>query len=89
MNKFRILQIILVAAGAALFAFRYQSLRELKAEEEQLQKTSSLESTTQPAPVVANPLTNAGLSAVERNELLRLRGQIGVLRRELAQETNR
>ena len=86
MNRFRILQVFIVVAGATVLAFRYQSLRELKAEQQQL--TSILEPTTQPTTVAANPSTNAGLSAVERNELLRLRGQIGVLRRELTQETN-
>jgi hypothetical protein len=51
--------------------------------------TSMLESAPRSSNVVANPSTNDSLSAIERNELLRLRGQIGVLRGELRQETNR
>jgi hypothetical protein len=85
MNRLRILQILIVAAGVTVFTLRYQSLRDAKSAHDYL--TSIHEASTPPGAVVTNSSTNAGLSAVDHNELLRLRGQVGILRRELAQET--
>lgn len=92
MRPFRIVLSLLVMTGAALFALRHHSLRQLQVEQEQLRQPSQATPTrraasapTEEAPVAS---TNAGLSASERSELLRLRGEIGGLRRELAQETN-
>src|SRR5262245_16115180 len=88
MKRFGILALAIVATGAAVFAFRNQALRELRAEQHWLH---SLPPPTQQSPAILSTNTSIAdeLSAAERNELLRLRGQIGVLRRELALETNR
>jgi prepilin-type processing-associated H-X9-DG protein len=91
MNKFRIALSLLVAAGAAVFALRHHSLRQLQAEHAQLEHRSEEASNGAaviPPPPIAESPTNAVLSAAERSELLRLRGQVGSLRQELAQATN-
>jgi prepilin-type processing-associated H-X9-DG protein len=92
MNKFRILLSLIVAATAGLFAWRHQSLRQLKTEREQLvqqsEEVSNLQKTIAQTRTGPGSPTNAGLSAAERSELLRLRGQVGPLRQELAQATN-
>jgi prepilin-type processing-associated H-X9-DG protein len=91
MNKFRLALSLLVAAGAAVFALRHHSLRQLQAEHAQLEhrseEASNRAAVIPPTPIAESP-TNAVLSAAERSELLRLRGQIGPLRVELAQATN-
>ena len=83
MNKL-LLPILVVAIGAGVFAVRYRSLRALNAERERLHNTPP-----QPATPATNPSVHNDLSEAERNELLRLRGQIGVLLRELTEETKR
>jgi hypothetical protein len=92
MNKFRILLSLIVAATAGLFAWRHQSLRQLKTEREQLvqqsEEVSNLQKTIAQTRTGPGSPTNVGLSAAERSELLRLRGQVGPLRQELAQATN-
>lgn len=92
MNKFRILLSLLVIAGAVLFALRHRSLQELKSENArlrlQVEGVTNSPPAAPPAPPANSPETNAGLSDAERSELLRLRGQVGSLRRELAQATN-
>jgi prepilin-type processing-associated H-X9-DG protein len=64
----------------------------LKNEQEQLRQASEESANPQPVTVRTNDApgasANAALSAAERSELLRLRGEIGGLRRDLAQETN-
>ncbi len=92
MAKFRIVISLLIAAAAVIFAVRHRALRHLKVEQEQLrQQIVEAKNTTAPKPEVEIPVstTNAGLSADERSELLRLRGQAVMLRQELAQESNR
>ena len=90
MNKYRILLSLIVAAGAAFFALRHHSLRQLKSEQDQLrQEVEQLTNApVAPAPVALAAPADASLSAAERSELLRLRGQVGPLRQELAQATN-
>jgi prepilin-type processing-associated H-X9-DG protein len=87
MKRFRVFLSLIVAAGAVFFAVRHHSLRQLKSEQEQLRQQS--EASANPEALTARTndapgaLANAGLSAAERSELLRLRGEIGVLRRDL------
>ena len=91
MHRFRILLLLLIITGAVIFALRHQSLRQLQAEQDLLMHATPDASNPPPAIVPApapEVSTNTGLSADERSELLRLRGQIGGLRQELAQTTN-
>jgi hypothetical protein len=89
MNGFRILQVVIVAVGVMVYAWRHHSLLELKSERKSLEKASITAPAVGDHAVAATPSTNGALSHMERNELLRLRGQVGVLRRDLLQETNR
>ena len=92
MNKFRLLLSLGIAVAATLFTMRLRSLRELEAQQAQLhhqighatklQAAIARANTTNPAPA------GSGLSAAERSELLRLRGEIGLLRQEIAQEAD-
>jgi len=91
MNKFRIVLSLVVAVSAVLFALRHRALQRLHTEQEQLQQQSEEVSNLQASIAQTKAVvvsTNAGLSAAERSELLRLRGQIGGLRQEVAQATN-
>jgi hypothetical protein len=92
MNKFRIALSLVVATGAVLFALRHRALRQLHTEQKQLEQQSNEVSNLQAAvaqtKAAASVSTNVGLSTAERSELLRLRGQIGGLREELARATN-
>lgn len=93
MNKFRIGFSLLAAAGAAVFALRHHSLRQLRVAQEQLQQQGA-EVVKLRAAIVQNraevgvATIAPGLPSDERLELLRLRGQVGVLRQELVQATN-
>src|SRR5262245_45658146 len=92
MIRIRIIVSLLIITGSIVFAVRHRSFRQLQVEHKQLEQQCEEVSTLQAASAqrsstVAEPATN-GLSAAERSELLRLRGQIGGLRQELAQETN-
>jgi prepilin-type processing-associated H-X9-DG protein len=92
MKPFRILLVSLIAAGLALFAVRHRELKKLEGQRDQLRRetdeVASLESSVTRMQTRVEPSTNTGLSADERAELLRLRGQVGPLRRDLAQATN-
>jgi len=92
LRRFPILVSLVVLAGATLFLVRHRTLRELESERSRL-KQQLVESTN--SPVAAEPTradnsarTNAGLSTTEFSELLRLRGEIGRLRDDLAKATN-
>jgi prepilin-type processing-associated H-X9-DG protein len=91
MNPFRIVISLIVIAAALLLAVRYRSFRELKSEQEKLRQQSEEVSNLRAAIAqrkteLASSTNHAGLTAAERSELLRLRGQTGSLRRELARE---
>ncbi len=90
---FRILLLLVVLAGGAVFVVRQGTLRQLKSErnrlEQQLIQSSNHLETPMRAEAARSDSTNTDLSAAEQSELLRLRGEIGVLRRELGDETNR
>jgi hypothetical protein len=86
MKRSGILALLIVATGAAVLLFRHQTLLELKSEPDRFH--SPPEPAIPPATVSTNTSADE-LSVAERNELLRLRGQVGVLRRELAQESSR
>ncbi len=92
MAKFRIVISLLIAAAAVIFAVRYRALRHLKVEQEQLQQQAADVTNLSVAKAETESIagtTNTLLSADERSELLRLRGQAGMLRQELAQASNR
>ena len=67
-------------------------MRHLKSDQEKLQQqrqeAANLPAPTSPSNTDYTNTTEAGLSTAERSELLRLRGQIGGLRQELAEATN-
>jgi prepilin-type processing-associated H-X9-DG protein len=90
--KFRIAISLGVIAGTVIFSLRHREFRELKVEQEQLQSGDHVrQKATVPetSEVAATPAAaSSGLSAEERSELLRLRGQLGALRQELARETS-
>lgn len=93
MNKYRLILSLVIIATTTIFAFRHRSLNRLKSENAERQqraeetvRSRSIKARTNAASVAA---TEPGLSPSERSELLRLRGEIGPLRKELAQETNR
>jgi hypothetical protein len=80
-------------AGGALFMVRHGTLRRLNAERSRLEQQTAAWSNrlvaVAPAEEPRSVSTNAGLSAAEHSELLRLRGEIGVLRRDLTEEADR
>jgi hypothetical protein len=88
MTRFRILAFLILAAGATGFAFRCHSLRELRAEHQQLQEALHSQPATESAITLMNRSVSGDLSAAEHSELLRLRGQLGLIRRELSGLTN-
>src|ERR1044071_5340920 len=89
MRKFRIVLALVLIVSVALFALRHRLLRQLKTEQEQLhQELSTVQAPIPSAIETKSPSTNVTLSAAERSEFLRLRGQIGALRHELTQMTN-
>ena len=89
---FRILLSFVVLAAATIFMVRHSTLRQLNSArsriEQQIVEWSNRRVVAAPAEGAGSVSTNAGLSTAEHSELLRLRGQIGVLRRDLAEETN-
>ena len=93
MNRFRIFLSLFVAIGALVFALRHHSLKQAQAEQAQLREQADERSTRAllATPAAETPVnaTNSGLTEVERLELLRLRGQVGQLRRDLMHATNR
>lgn len=93
MNKFRLLISLGLAGAATVFALRQRSLRLLKAEQTQLlaqvEETAKLRAAVAQEKSAPDPSSDQALTTAERSELLRLRGEIGLLRRELADETNR
>jgi hypothetical protein len=92
MIAFRILLSFAVLAAATVFMVRHSTLRQLNSArsriEQQIVEWSNRRVVAAPAEGAGSVSTNAGLSTAEHSELLRLRGQIGVLRRDLAEETN-
>jgi len=91
-RKFPVFLSLVALAGATLFLVRHSTLRELESERIRLgrqsaERTNHLMATV-PATTADLPRTNAGLSAAEFSELLRLRGEVGRLRDELAKATN-
>lgn len=91
-RRFVILLSLVTLAGAVLFLVRHGTLRQLNSErrrlEQQIAEWQDRPVAMPPAEAVRAVSTNAALSAAEDSELLRLRGQIGVIRRDLAQQTN-
>ena len=92
MITFRILVSFVVLAAATVFMVRHRTLRWLNSErsriERQIVEWSNRRAAAAPAEEARSISTAAGLSAAEHSELLRLRGQVGVLRRDLAEETS-
>ncbi len=88
MKAFRLLLSALILAAAVLFLWRLQTFRELKAEQHRLQEQVETNSPAVSAPAPVEPVATEALTAAERSELLRLRGEAGSLRRELTQATN-
>ena len=89
---FPVLVSLVVLAGATLFLVRHRTLRELESERSRLERQSA-EWTNRPVtavPARTDDLarTNAGLSAAEFSELMRLRGEVGRLRDDMAKATN-
>lgn len=93
MNRFRLLLSLAVAVAATVFALRHRTLCQAETERAQLrsqaEETAKLRAAAAQAKADADSSAEAGLSSAERTELLRLRGEIGPLRKELAEETNR
>src|ERR1041385_7058047 len=88
MKAHRVL-LVLIAAGTAIFVWRFLTLRQLQSEQSQLEPPVEATSQTAPAtPTVAPATADAALSAAERSELLHLRGEAGSLRQKLTQATN-
>jgi hypothetical protein len=92
LRRFLILILLMVLAGATLFLLRRTTLRELESERSRLERQSAERTNppvaTEPTRTADSARTNAGLSAAEFSELLRLRGEIGRLREDLAKATN-
>ncbi len=94
MRRFRILLAFVALAGTTLsiFVVRHGTLGQLNSERRRMQQQIVEWQDRHVTMVQAEPArsvsTNPGLSAAEHSELLRLRGEIGVLRRDLAEETN-
>jgi hypothetical protein len=86
-NKLRMAAILILAAGiaAATIVMQHQSVRRLH--EENLAKGSQLQQVTEEAQSLSNQLLQANSAQHPREkplpELLRLRGEVGVLRLEL------
>jgi hypothetical protein len=92
MRRFRILLSFVALAGATLFMVRHSALRQLQSERSRIEQETAewpdCHAAMAPAGEARSVSTSAGLSAAEHSELLRLRGEIGRLRRDLAEETN-
>ena len=83
---------IFILAAFVLLTLRQRTLNELRAGNEILrQQLSTATSTNELAQVPQAGVTNSAtsLTARERAELLRLRGQVGLLRRELRTLSNK
>src|ERR1051325_2771635 len=88
MKAHRVL-LVLIAAGTAIFVWRFLTLRQLQSEQRQFEPPVEATSQTAPAtPTVAPAPADPALSAAERSELLHLRGEAGSLRQKLTQATN-
>lgn len=92
MNKTRLITSLVVAIAATVVALRYRNLWQLEAEQTQLRRqveevTKLQTAIAQQKPAPTTPPV-AGLSSSEHLELLRLRNEVGQLRRELAVESN-
>ncbi len=90
--KLAALLALLMVAAVITFALRQQTLSELHAGNATLRQQLDAQSTAAASnSVMQGRLTNAvaELSEAERNELLRLRGQILPLRNEAEQASNR
>jgi hypothetical protein len=89
MKSIRVLLLLLIAAGAVVLIWRHFTLWQLHTE--QLQFQQQLEAIAQtvsvPSPIAADSSSDT-LSAAERSELLRLRGEAGALRQQLTEATN-
>jgi len=89
---FPVLVFLVVLAGAMLFLVRQSTLNELESERSRLERQSAEWANRQVATVPAGTAelarTNAGLSAAEFSELLRLRSEVGRLRDDMEKATN-
>ena len=92
LRRFPILVSLVVLVGATFFLVRHSTLRDLESEHSRLEREwlerTNAHVATEPARIDDSARTNAGLSAEEFSELLRLRGEIGRLRDDLATATN-
>ena len=83
---------LVLLSGAMLFLVRHSTLHELESERSRLERQSAEWANRQVATVPARTAdlarTNAGLSAPEFSELLRLRSVVGRLRDDRAKATN-
>jgi hypothetical protein len=92
MNKTRLLVSLVIAITATFVALRHRTLRHLETEQTQLRH--QIEEATQLRTAIAQKKTatpastSTGLSTAEHLELLRLRNEIGQLRRESVPESN-
>jgi hypothetical protein len=89
--RFAVLLALLVIAALINYAVRQRTLNELRAGNATLRRQLEEQTTAASSQAAGASLTNAvvELSDAERNELLRLRGQILSLRNEAAQASSR
>ncbi len=90
-KRFLILLSLVALAGLTLFLVRQGTLRQLNSErlriEQEIAEWQDRQAARPPAAAARSVSANAALSDAEYSELLRLRGEIGVLRRDLAEQT--
>lgn len=80
--------VVAALAGAILLASRQRMLKELRTSNESLRQELATLSAASAVPDPGATNLVAPLTSEERSELLRLRGQIGPLRRELRALSN-
>ena len=82
--------IVVIAAAAIVFVARQGTLAGIRTENVELRRQLEAQPMVEPAIVQGAPMTNlvSALTADEQRELLRLRGQVQPLRRELAELSN-
>jgi hypothetical protein len=92
MNKTRLLISLVIAIAATGVALRHRTIRQLKTEQTQLRQqineAAELRAAIAEKQTAPPALTNTVMSSNEHLELLRLRNEVGQLRRELAVESN-
>jgi hypothetical protein len=92
MNKTRLFISLILAVAAVVAALRYRTLQQLKSDQvqfrQQIDEAAELRAAIAKKQAVPTTPSDAALSNPEHLELLRLRNEIGQLRRDLAAESN-